>query len=48
MRRAALLGALLLTAACGPLGVAGDVAVGTAQLGLGAAQVGVGVVGMAF
>ena len=36
MRIAALLLALAALASCGPLGVAGDVAVGTAQLGLGA------------
>lgn len=34
--RLALLAAALLTAACTPLGVAGDVAVGTAQVAIGA------------
>lgn len=38
MRRAALLLALLGLAACGPLGLAGDLAVGTAQVAVGAAD----------
>jgi hypothetical protein len=49
VRPAALLLALLgLLAACGPVGLAGDLAVGTAQVGLGAAQAAVGVVDLAL
>ena len=47
MRLALLFGAMAL-ASCSPLGVAGDVAIGTAQLGLGAAQAAVGVVDLAL
>ena len=46
--RAALLAALALLSGCGPLGLAGDVAVGTAQVGLGATQAAIGVVDVAL
>ena len=48
MRKAALLAALALLAACGPLEIAGDAAVGAAQLGLGAARAAIGVVDRAI
>jgi hypothetical protein len=48
MRPAALLLALLALASCGPLELAGNAAVGTVQLGLGATQAAVGVVDAAF
>ena len=46
--RSALLAALAVLAGCSPLGVASDVAVGTAQVGLGATQAAVGVVDLAL
>lgn len=46
--RLALLAALALLAGCGPLGLAGDVAVGTEQVGIGATQAAVGVVDTAL
>ena len=48
MRTGALLLAFLALASCGPLGVVGDAAVGTVQLGLGVAQAAVGVVDTAI
>ena len=48
MRAGALLLALLALTSCGPLEVVGDAAVGTVQLGLGAARAAVGVVDTAL
>jgi hypothetical protein len=48
MRLLALLLAASALASCSPLGVAGDVAVGTARVGLGAAQAAVSVVDLAL